>query len=92
MIFAGIVPRTCDVDYENWRVGLVWNHLNHALSVKMCYSHSESDDPRPNILNTYVDPVIGSGAPAFVPANALYNLHPDEYQSGPTRSFGDEQQ
>ena len=75
------------MEYENWRVraGLLFD-VSDAVSVKLRYSHSETDDPRSNILNTFVDPVIGSGAPVFVPP-ALVATDPDEYHSGSTRSL-----
>jgi iron complex outermembrane receptor protein len=53
-------------DYEDWsvRVGLK-AQLTDSISVMLRYQHSNTNDPDPLLTATYVDPILGSGAPIF---------------------------
>jgi len=47
------------------RAGLKVN-IGETGSLLLRYTHAEVDDPRPMTTNSYVDPVLGVGAPYFV--------------------------
>jgi len=56
------------------RAGLKMN-IGDAGSLLLRYAHAEVDDSRPMATNSYVDPVLGVGAPYFV--------LPDQYVTAP---------
>lgn len=60
-----------DGDYRNWsvRAGLKAD-LTDTLSVMLRYQHNRVNDPRSELTNTYVDPVLGPTAPNFAPTGS----------------------
>lgn len=58
-------------EYNNYavRAGARFD-LGETGSLLVRYMHSQQDDPRPVNANTYADPVLGAGAPYFVPTGS----------------------
>jgi iron complex outermembrane recepter protein len=56
--------------FESWsvRTGLRMD-FSDAVSLLLRYQHGDVDDPTSLLTNTYVDPIIGAGAPTQTPAN-----------------------
>ncbi|MEW9856444.1 TonB-dependent receptor [Novosphingobium sp. M1R2S20] len=71
-------------EYNNYSVrsGLKFD-IGDIGSLLLRYMHAEQHDPRPVISNTYVDPVLGVGAPFIAPPGS-YVTDPDLVaRSGP---------
>jgi len=80
-------------DYENWsmRIGLKVE-FSDAVSLLLRYQHTETNDPRPLLTSSYLNPnptgldTITSGAPfGGIPGTFTYN--PDEIASGSIPEF-----
>ncbi|MEJ5978853.1 TonB-dependent receptor [Novosphingobium sp. PS1R-30] len=64
--------------YRSWsvRAGLKAD-LTDGASLLVRYQHSDINDPTSVVFNSYVDPVLGIGAPSFAPAGS-FTTKPNE--------------
>lgn len=77
-----------DSNFENWTVRLgLKAELSDDVSVLLRYRHAQRDDPTGFLTNSFVDPVLGVGAPNFVPPSG-YTTDRNSYRTGINPRFG----